>query len=821
MKLTSQSHHSSRQGLESHRLPPPVAQTISPAAAQRGVALVITLILLSVITFMAIAFLVLTRGQRLSVASSTDQSLARLAADTAQERALADLMAPMLAGTNEFNFDILVSTNFINPTGFVSGVSSPINVGFTDRNGQPLSQQDALQNLTNLLFNPRVPVIITNVARRTNDFRYYYDANRNGVFDPSGRLGVSNSVGTTLQAVIDPVTKLPVTNSFIGDPQWIGGLQFSDRNHSADNPFLFRYAYLVVPVGKSLDVNFIHNQAWNPNKSSIDTFGRDFNRNQGVGAWEINLGAFLYDLNTNIVNQWNIPNGWGGRYIYNPFINSRIEGNAFVDAGSLIKYRYANNLFTLASARTLGGTVNPFAFDGIDGYSAAIPTNILLGVDPDVRPSDITGLPWPGSDNTNHYFTHQDLLDPAKSSASFVTRLSAASTNLDSYGRYTFYRLLSQLGTDSAPEPAGRINLNYDNVTPNVVGVINPTNFMPWEPTVFFTNTANKLLADAGYKFTITNIQIYPTNYYSASVHRLLQLAANIYDSTINRPFGMANARDGFPSVFRPIFGLEGTNVYIRGYQELKDHATFISSPPPMRELTNANVQPFDMVYGIPLVIGAKKGFPNFNQLEMQTEVKVTRKLEFRKRKVSDELPYQTNQMYLLSISNSFGVEAWNSYSNAYPRDLRVIVATDMDCWITKTNGQYLWANNGPFYRRFQFGTNFIISANKWTGFYEVNRPDWFIRQSFWTPYSPETDRFWFLNEATYSLEPGRERLVVPYMANFEATVGFPVPEWVLGLKTRLRFILYDTTAGRIVDYVNLSETNTPVDLNVALSEGG
>src|SRR6516225_7454361 len=59
---------------------------------ESGVALVITLIMLSVITFMAIAFLVLSRGERSSVGTATDQSLARLASDTALERAQVELV---------------------------------------------------------------------------------------------------------------------------------------------------------------------------------------------------------------------------------------------------------------------------------------------------------------------------------------------------------------------------------------------------------------------------------------------------------------------------------------------------------------------------------------------------------------------------------------------------------------------------------------------------------------------------------------------------------------------------------------------------------
>src|SRR5262249_28448793 len=54
---------------------------------EEGVALVITLILLSVITFMAITFLVVSRGEKSTVGSVTEQTTARLAAEQALEMA--------------------------------------------------------------------------------------------------------------------------------------------------------------------------------------------------------------------------------------------------------------------------------------------------------------------------------------------------------------------------------------------------------------------------------------------------------------------------------------------------------------------------------------------------------------------------------------------------------------------------------------------------------------------------------------------------------------------------------------------------------------
>src|ERR1019366_893306 len=223
------------------------------------------------------------------------------------------------------------------------------------------------------------------------------------------------------------------------------------------------------------------------------------------------------------------------------------------------------------------------------------------------------GSPWVGADNTNHYFTHQELFDPAKTefgviSPGFANHLLQAGTNtfggstVPTYDRYTFYRLLSQLGTDSAPE-SGKMNLNYMNVDTN--GNIVPgmeTNFISWTNALqFFTNAADRMLRAyttqwrnsnptnfAATFYSVTNFNFnesrWTTNYpafgignipvwvsnqfvYSPAVNRLLQLAANIYDATTNNTFALGN---NYPSVFRPLFsrdaGGHGTNVFISGY---------------------------------------------------------------------------------------------------------------------------------------------------------------------------------------------------------------------------------------------------------------
>ena len=71
--------------------------------------------------------------------------------------------------------------------------------------------------------------------------------------------------------------------------------------------------------------------------------------------------------------------------------------------------------------------------------------------------------------------------------------------NNDTYDRYTFYRLLGELGSDSTPE-SGLMNLNYDNLDAglngalNVNGTASVTNFVPWMPLNFFTNAADRML---------------------------------------------------------------------------------------------------------------------------------------------------------------------------------------------------------------------------------------------------------------------------------------------------------------------------------------
>src|SRR5205809_7425136 len=63
---------------------------------QQGVALIITLIMLAVITFMAVTFLAVSRREAGSVTETRDQTTARLAAEGTLERVKAEILANIL-----------------------------------------------------------------------------------------------------------------------------------------------------------------------------------------------------------------------------------------------------------------------------------------------------------------------------------------------------------------------------------------------------------------------------------------------------------------------------------------------------------------------------------------------------------------------------------------------------------------------------------------------------------------------------------------------------------------------------------------------------
>ena len=855
----SEAHGSPITRHEPHFKLPPYAndstiQRFNDLTSRReaGIALVVTLILLAVITFMAITFLVVSTTDRGNSSETLEQRVAREAAEIALQQANAQIMANMLAFTNP-TLGLMVSTNY-DTHAFISGNTALTNTSYTYANGAPLNAADKLQNLNNLYYLPRAPVYITN-AYGSNYVPFYFDANRNGRFETNGWQPLINPNGGyyaldgTFTTVFNPTNVLMA--NLVGDPEWVGVLErgcFSPARldgtdlspfplgfgHSPTNRFTSRYAFLVIPISSTLDINSIHNYARQLRPSMT---GNDcFLRNQGAGTWELNLAAFLTDLNTNL---WPFPagNAFGTAYNYDPFSATGNTGSAFDDALAVLRYRYNQNwngsLYSVASLFGPNG-VSAFSADYIDGYTGGPVMTGLWWTPPSDRDTPArTRLGWWGSDNTNHLWDTQDWFDPAKTKVGITAglglpdRLNIASTNIDTYDRYTFYRLLSQMGFDSAPE-APKLNLNYVNVDAN--GKIIPnlaTNFTPWEPAQFFTNAIVHLLTNTFTESNPTNpyyitnfvvnghlqIQVYPTNHYAPSVHRLLQLAANIYDASTNRTFNQTFPTNmpasGFPSVFMPVFsnayaaGRGGKGIYITGYLEVTN-LDLINRPPPFYDLEDpAFVPPSQssgfLVYGIPFVVGAKKGYPNFNEFALQSDLIVSRKLEFHRDTPGGDI-VRTNQTYNLGISNSFGVEAWNSYGSAFTRSLDLIAASDVICSVTNTNGFIKAFNGAPLSGTYSIGT--VTNVLNWPAYNQGQKVSFF---------APISTNYLFLTNSDYAFNQN-QFLRAGLIPNDPPNI-YPIPQWSVNLRSRLRVIMVDRAANRIIDYVNLARTEPTINL--------
>jgi hypothetical protein len=307
----------------------------------------------------------------------------------------------------------------------------------------------------------------------------------------------------------------------------------------------------------------------------------------------------------------------------------------------------------------------------------------------------------------------------------------------------------------------------------------------------------------------------------------------NVYDSTTNRVDvnpGDDPAYPYLPTIFRPIF-YEGPRdqagrrqIFIISYSEVTSadlapgrSNPFIGSVPP-HDLSDPQdlydrgiVQPGHMVYNVPLVVGARKGLPSFDELAVDTQIQGARKLIYHRFGTSTDGPVtEIDPVYLLAVTNVVGVQVWNPYAAAYPRPLQMQVWPDTSVLVTNLETGHLL--NAVHQRLPVSPTNYPIITT-WPG-YNTVAP----QSSFLTPLgSPDASYVFMPTNSVYSFvsdcfivngAPDR----TPGMTNFH------VPLFQLTVKTRLRYALVDTVANRLVDYVNLAAiyvTNLPQILMV------
>jgi hypothetical protein len=332
------------------------------------------------------------------------------------------------------------------------------------------------------------------------------------------------------------------------------------------------------------------------------------------------------------------------------------------------------------------------------------------------------------------------------------------------------------------------------------------------DPVSFFTTIADKALRST-FSFGISNIPVQSNGVfvYSPAVQRLLQLSANVYDATTT---------NFYPIVFRPVFnrGSSG-DVFIAGYQQVVS-VNGVADPQLAEPIevgalsfgTSSNVN----VYGVPWIIGAKKGLPNFNQFVMRNDVAVTRKLQMIRKKVeafnnTTYNDFQTNQMFVMSITNHVGFSFWNSYSSNYAGgDLHVFVRDIMG--MSLTNGA-LNRNLAGF-----FVTNIFIPASvPWPGSawdlseYPASRqaaPESFVSGRFDLAFLPES--VYQFSTATF--------IPISTSPQFETGIALTIlPQFGLMTTNWLQAFILDGT--NVIDYVQFNALASSRDLNNELKD--
>jgi len=346
-------------------------------------------------------------------------------------------------------------------------------------------------------------------------------------------------------------------------------------------------------------------------------------------------------------------------------------------------------------------------------------------------------------------------------------------------------------------------------------------------PVCFFTNVASRLLS-MQFNINLAQIEIYPTNQYTPAVHRLLQVSANICDATTT---------NFYPTVFRPLFSKDGAgDVFITGYTNLNSDSGFntVSGPNDIQlstpfdaatisALPGTTVAPDINIYGVPWIIGAKKGFPNFNEFSMENSLAVTCRLQLT-RMTNGYIPVitGTNQMYVMSLSSSIGVELWNSYSSNYPGTIQIDVNENASTMITNDDqGLHEWILQ-------PFSTNALYSINPWPGSGVGWRSSGSPNSASFVPivFTGPTLTNSVYRSAFYAGGPAliptnSLQSPAPWESTSSDGNGFHFPQFGVLLTNRLQvFMLAQDSSGyHVIDYVHFAGPDSAYNVNPYLAD--
>ena len=347
----------------------------------------------------------------------------------------------------------------------------------------------------------------------------------------------------------------------------------------------------------------------------------------------------------------------------------------------------------------------------------------------------------------------------------------------------------------------------------------------PSNPAGFFTTVADKLLRST-FSFGITNIpvQTHGVFVYTPAVNRLLQVAANVLDAA-NTNF--------YPTVFRPVFYRDAAgNVFITGYQQVVGvngvNDALLASPVDISELPPGIST--NNVYEVPWILGAKKNLPAFNKFYLFNVTAVTRKLQVWRANAYVPGALETNQMFVLGITNRVGVSFWNPYNapltNQSGQGYTVVLRDHVNMALTNAanptgaptpfGSQYFWPNLLPG------DITFVTNLTVWPGC------NWGVTPQDFAGNLPEADSYVFTN-ADYVFLP--ESAFYPSLNLFYRLSLNPFPAFDLGgapsvpafpqfgLLTTNAMQAYILDGTNIVDYVHFAGPNSSENISESLRD--
>jgi len=347
-------------------------------------------------------------------------------------------------------------------------------------------------------------------------------------------------------------------------------------------------------------------------------------------------------------------------------------------------------------------------------------------------------------------------------------------------------------------------------------------------PDCFFTTVASRLLfSEMGLSFG--QIQIYPTNQYTPAVHRLLQITANIYDAT---------STNYYPTVYRPVFSMDASsNVWLVGYTNVPCISDPSQLAPPIDTAALA-VTPnlpaivVTNIYNVPWIIATRKGFPSFNEYVEENIVGMTRRLQFTRNTTGASmgaiLPITgTNQMYMMSMNTSGGLDFWNPYTNDFLDNVTVDWRVLSLNYLTNSDangvvfslppsplgffasnsipfvgwsGTSPWNDGQPNANSFYVPLNFVglnsLSNSVYRTPYATNTPG-ALPFGFTPPCLVWTNYFSNLGQP----------IIAVFETNLPAGQQFYVPQWDLVTTNQLQVYILDKDAdgyNHVIDYVNI-----------------